>query len=88
MTNGSANSHLIRGARVLDAMAHAAPVLDVLVVDGFVTAIGADLAAPDGVSVVDAADRMLIPGLVNAHTHTRMAHWPRASAIGGRWSIC
>jgi 5-methylthioadenosine/S-adenosylhomocysteine deaminase len=84
MANGSANSHLIRGARVLDAMAHAAPLLDVLVVNGVVAAIGADLAAPDGVSVVDAADRMLIPGLVNAHTH---AHGALSKGLGDRWAL-
>lgn len=84
MAKGSANSHLIRGARVLDAMAHAAPLLDVLVVDGLVTAIGADLTAPDGVPVVDAADRMLIPGLVNAHTH---AHGALVKGLGDRWAL-
>jgi imidazolonepropionase-like amidohydrolase len=39
---------------------------DVLVKDGVVDAIG---RAPDGVPVVDLGDRVLVPGLIDAHTH-------------------
>jgi imidazolonepropionase-like amidohydrolase len=39
---------------------------DVLVKDGMVDSIG---RAPEGVPVVDLGDRVLLPGLIDAHTH-------------------
>src|SRR5258708_10746378 len=43
---------------------------DVLVVDGRIDAVGTALPAPGGATVVDATDRLLMPGLVNAHVHS------------------
>ena len=45
----------------------------VLVVDGVITAVGADVAVPDGVPVVDAAGRWVLPGFVEAHAHVGIA---------------
>ncbi|MFC7405940.1 amidohydrolase [Georgenia alba] len=41
----------------------------VLVQDGTITAVGADVAVPDGVEVVDAAGRWVLPGFVESHAH-------------------
>lgn len=41
----------------------------VLVADGHITALGADLPVPDGAQVIDAAGRWVLPGFVDAHTH-------------------
>lgn len=41
----------------------------VLVEDGRITAVGADVAVPDGVRVIDAAGRWVLPGFVEAHAH-------------------
>lgn len=41
----------------------------VLVQDGVVTAVGSDVAVPDGVRVVDATGRWVLPGFVEAHAH-------------------
>jgi 5-methylthioadenosine/S-adenosylhomocysteine deaminase len=61
----------IVGGRVLDSASGTAPVADVLVVDGAIAAIGRfDHADCD---VLDASDRLLIPGLVNSHTHAHGA---------------
>ncbi|MDT5151837.1 MAG: 5-methylthioadenosine/S-adenosylhomocysteine deaminase [Mycobacterium sp.] len=43
---------------------------DVLVVDDRIDAVGPNLQAPDGASVVDCTDRLLMPGLVNSHVHS------------------
>jgi len=43
---------------------------DVLVVDDLIDAVGRDLPVPEGASVVDCTDRLLMPGLVNAHVHS------------------
>jgi cytosine/adenosine deaminase-related metal-dependent hydrolase len=65
---------IIRGGRVLDAAAHRADPADVLVDGAVIREIGPPgLAAPDGAVTLDARDRLLIPGLVNAHTHAHGA---------------
>ncbi len=62
---------LIRGATVvtLDDALGDLPWGDVLVADGRIAAVGPDLAA-GGAEVVDGRERVVIPGLVNAHMHT------------------
>lgn len=42
---------------------------DVLIRDGIVTDVGADLVAPDGVAVLDLGERTCLPGLIDMHTH-------------------
>lgn len=42
---------------------------DLLVADGRIAAIGPHLAA-DGARIIDATNKLLMPGLVNAHTHS------------------
>jgi imidazolonepropionase-like amidohydrolase len=42
---------------------------DILIVDGVITAIGADLSAPLGVSVVDGTGKYVMPGIIDAHSH-------------------
>ena len=65
---------IIRGGRVLDAAAHRADAADVLVDDGVIREIGRPgMAAPEGAVTFDARDRLLIPGLINAHTHAHGA---------------
>lgn len=64
---------LFRGATVvaMDAERGAVPyTADVLVEGTSFSAIGTGLDAGPGVDVVDARDRLLMPGLVNAHTHS------------------
>jgi dihydroorotase len=45
--------------------------VDVLVDNGQIEAIGADLPVPDGAEVIDAAGQILLPGFVDLHTHLR-----------------
>lgn len=42
---------------------------DVLIVDGIISALGADLSAPSGVSVVDGTGKFVMPGIIDAHSH-------------------
>ncbi|MFO6453521.1 MULTISPECIES: dihydroorotase [unclassified Aeromicrobium] len=56
-------STVIKGARILGGEA-----ADILVEDGVITAIGADLT---GDETVDAAGLIALPGLVDLHTHLR-----------------
>lgn len=50
----------------------------VLVEDGKITAIGAQLAIPSGATVIDLSHEWLMPGLMDAHTHLTLAE-----VIGG-----
>ncbi|HYC43946.1 MAG TPA: amidohydrolase family protein [Burkholderiales bacterium] len=62
-----------------------APHADVLVEDDTIVEVGEqDMPAPADAAVIDAKDRLLIPGLVNAHTHSH-ANIPRG--FGDRWTL-
>ncbi|WP_353707139.1 amidohydrolase family protein [Cellulosimicrobium sp. ES-005] len=41
----------------------------VLIEDGVITAVGADVVVPDGVPTLDARGRWVLPGFVEAHAH-------------------
>jgi guanine deaminase len=61
---------VIRNGRVLRSSAAGAAPLDILIEDGRIREVGpAGMAAPGDAEQVDAADRLIIPGLVNSHTH-------------------
>ncbi|MSQ37914.1 MAG: amidohydrolase family protein, partial [Chloroflexi bacterium] len=59
---------LIRGATVIDGTGAAPRRADVLLVDERISSVGADARA-DGATVVEAAGRSLLPGLINLHIH-------------------
>ncbi len=60
---------LFRNARVFDGTRiHTAT--DVLVDQGTIVRVGRKLPAPAGATIVDATGKTLMPGLIDAHTHT------------------
>jgi cytosine/adenosine deaminase-related metal-dependent hydrolase len=63
-------SLLLRGGRPLGG----APA-DILVENGVIAAIGPGLAAPPGVAVEEAGGALVLPGLVEAHTHLDKSLW-------------
>ena len=64
---------VIRGGLVLDAEGRAS-LRDVLIEDGRILAIDhPGFGASDDARVLSAADRLLIPGLISAHTHSHGA---------------
>jgi 5-methylthioadenosine/S-adenosylhomocysteine deaminase len=76
---------VVRGARVLSAATRTADHCDILIKDDTIEDVGPPgIAAPVGASVVDARNRLLIPGLINSHTHSH-ANVPRG--IGDRWTL-
>ncbi|ARG68098.1 hypothetical protein B1T47_02545, partial [Mycobacterium kansasii] len=58
---------LIRGVRLYGEGER----VDVLVDDGQIAEIAAELAIPDTADVIDATGHVLLPGLVDLHTHLR-----------------
>ena len=76
---------VVRGGRILDIQRHAAEPADILVAGDTIREIGPPgLEAPAGALVIDAADRLLVPGLVNAHTH---GHGHLGKGSGDRWTL-
>ncbi|WP_205648702.1 amidohydrolase family protein [Acuticoccus kandeliae] len=71
---GGATTLLIRRCRLLaDAhQAEATGPVDILIENGAVSRIGADIAAP-GAAELDATGLLAMPGLVNAHLHSPAA---------------
>jgi dihydroorotase len=91
---------LIEGGRVIDPANTVDAVLDVLIEDGRIAAVGPprsarDAAPPD--RVLDARGKVVCPGFVDLHVHLRepgredketIATGTRAAARGGFTSVC
>ena len=60
----------LTGARVIDGTG-AAPLerATILIADGRIQAVGADVAIPAGATRVDMSGKTIVPGLINAHGH-------------------
>jgi imidazolonepropionase-like amidohydrolase len=60
----------LKAARLFDGKANAAITNAVVLVDrNKITAVGSDLAIPNGATVIDLGDVTLMPGFIDAHTH-------------------
>ncbi len=76
------NSFAIRDARVFDGE-RGIGVATVVVRDGLVESVGADVAVPDGLPVVDGVGKTLLPGLIDAHVHA----WGDAQRDAARFGV-
>lgn len=75
----------IRGGLVGFPAEGAVRAADLLVVDGRIADIAAPGAPfPDEAEAMDAADRLIIPGLINAHTHSHLAI---AKGVSRSWTL-
>ena len=88
---------LIRGGRVLDPSRGTDEVADLYLADGKVQAAGRDLGNPDDALVLDAAGKIVAPGLIDVHVHLRepgqedietVASGAMAAAAGGFSAVC
>ncbi len=88
---------LLKGGRVVDPQVGLDEVADVLVSSGKIEAVGADLEVPEGTEVVECAEKVVLPGLVDMHVHLRepgredeetIASGTRAAAHGGFTAVC
>jgi dihydroorotase len=88
---------LIRGGRVIDPSRGTDGVADVLLGDGRILAVGRGVAAPEGALVIEAAGKVVAPGLIDLHVHLRepgqedletVASGAMAAAAGGFSAVC
>ena len=88
---------LLKGGRVVDPSQDLDETLDVLLADGAVTELGAEIDAPEDADVRDVSGLVVTPGLVDVHVHLRepggehketIATGAWAAAVGGFTSIC
>jgi guanine deaminase len=75
---------LLAGARVLAPDALSAPVADVLVEGGRIAAVLPPGSQVADAKVFDASHRLIIPGLVNGHTH---GHGGLSKGAGDKWDL-
>jgi dihydroorotase len=87
---------LLRGGRVVDPSIELDEICDVLIEDGVIAEVGKDLAA-NGATIVECAEKVVMPGLVDVHTHLREPGYEykedvesgtRAAAHGGFTAVC
>jgi imidazolonepropionase-like amidohydrolase len=60
---------LIRNATILTVSHGTIEKGDILIKDGKIAAIGANLKAPDGAQVIDATGQFVSPGIIDCHSH-------------------
>jgi dihydroorotase len=89
-------SFLLRGGRVVDPASGRDEVVDVLVADGIVSEVSAQIE-PRGADVIDVGGAVVAPGLVDMHCHVRepgredeedVASASAAAAAGGFTAVC
>ena len=68
----TAEKLLVRGAQVYDhdGDIHRPAKADILIEQGVIAAVGPNLVADSSTEIIDAAGRLAIPGLINAHYHS------------------
>ncbi|MEM9489164.1 MAG: dihydroorotase [Myxococcota bacterium] len=90
---------LLRGGRVIDTSGPEVVdrAADVRIRDGRIAEVGPRLAAPAGGRVIDVADLLVCPGLVDLHVHFRepgfeykedIASGARSAVAGGFTAVC
>jgi dihydroorotase len=87
---------VIKNGRVIDPSSNTDRIADVLIVDGRVAGVAANLSSP-GAEAFDAAGMIVAPGFIDMHVHLRepgfehaetIESGSRAAAAGGFTSIC
>ena len=59
---------IIKGGRVVDPSVHLNAIRDIAISGGRIEAIGTDISG-DAAEVIDATDKLVIPGLLDVHSH-------------------
>lgn len=88
---------LIRGGRVIDPSRNTDGIADVYLTDGKVASVGRNITGEDGCQIIEAAGKVVAPGLIDLHVHLRepgqedletIATGAMAAAAGGFTAVC
>src|SRR5579884_1831043 len=79
---GQTGTFVIRNARVFDGQ-KVLPRATVVITAGKIAAVGENVKAPADAVVVDGTGKTLLPGFIDAHTHTIVASALRQASIFG-----
>jgi hypothetical protein len=75
---------LLHGGRALRPGAAQVEPTDILIDSDRIVEVGARLARPSDVEAVDTRGFLILPGLINAHTH---GHGHLLRRLAGRWTL-
>jgi dihydroorotase len=78
---------VIKGGTVIDPRNNIDAVMDIAVADGHIVRVAKDIDARQAAQVVDARGLLVVPGLVDLHTHVFFGTDPARSYCGGSGSI-
>lgn len=88
---------LLRGGRIVDPSQGKDETGDVLIRDGRIEALGANLGTPDAARVIDCSGLVVAPGFIDVHVHLRepgredvetIASGAHAAVAGGFTAVC
>ena len=88
---------LVKGGRVIDPKNSVDEIVDVLIIDSKIAAIGRDLSIDGDEDVVDAEGKIVCPGFIDIHAHFRDPGYEhkediitgsKAAAAGGFTTVC
>ncbi|MCJ7580833.1 MAG: amidohydrolase family protein [Candidatus Aminicenantes bacterium] len=64
---------LIKNGTLLTVTKGEIPNGDILIINGVIKQIGSNIQAPEGIQVVDATGKFVIPGIIDSHTHIALS---------------
>ena len=88
---------LLKGGRVIDPSQGHDAVADLLIQDGKISEVSANITGPDGTDAIDVSGLVVAPGLVDIHVHFRepgnegaetIATGSLSAAAGGFTTVC
>jgi dihydroorotase len=78
---------LIKGGRVIDPSRKLDAARDVAMAGGRITAVESNLVAADAAAMIDATGKLVVPGLIDIHTHVRSKEMPSICLSNGVTSL-